>query len=68
MYLEKNDVTMLDFTHDSRLKLEHYADGDHLDNKTGTILFTKLFAEAIKPIIKENNGYGQLPIAAQQQP
>ncbi|MBW8034999.1 MAG: hypothetical protein FVQ79_05020 [Planctomycetes bacterium] len=65
-YMEKNNVTMLDFTHDSRLKLGHYAGGDHLNRKTGIILFTKLFAQAMRPIIEENAKYDQSPIAAQK--
>lgn len=67
-YMKKNDITIVDFTRDSRLKLEHYADGDHLARKTGVILFTKLFAQTLKPIIKDNNGYDLLPVSAQQRP
>lgn len=65
-YLEKNNLTLLDFTHDGRLKLEHFADGDHLDRETGRILFTELLAQQMKPIIRETNGYDQVPIKAEK--
>lgn len=50
-YLEKNDCPFFDFTHEGRLTLDMFADGDHLQADNGRPLFTKILAEALRPVI-----------------
>lgn len=51
-YLTSHNIDLIDFTDDSRLKLEHYADGDHLDRKKGRPIFTKIVANSLMPYIR----------------
>lgn len=53
-YLDSHNIELIDFTDDKRIKLHHFADGDHLDRKKGRPIFTKMTAEALMPIIKKN--------------
>jgi hypothetical protein len=52
-YLEKHNVPLLDFTNDDRLKLEHYAAGDHLNRGKGRELFTRMVAQRMMPILSK---------------
>jgi hypothetical protein len=49
-YLRKQGAPLLDFTGETRLKKEHYAAGDHLNQK-GNTLFTQLLVQRVKEII-----------------
>ena len=51
-YLQNHNVTFIDFTDDSRITLNLYAVGDHLHNKSGTPIFTRLLADSFKPLLK----------------
>jgi hypothetical protein len=53
-YLDSHEIELIDFTDDKRIKLEHFADGDHLDRTKGKPLFTKMAARALMPIIKKH--------------
>lgn len=46
-------VPLIDFSDESRLKLEHYADGDHLNREGGRRLFTHLLAERLQPYLSK---------------
>jgi hypothetical protein len=46
-YLEARGVPLIDMSGEERLQLEHYADGDHLDEKLGKPLFTRLLSERL---------------------
>ena len=48
-WLEQQQVPFIDFSGEARLKLEHYADGDHLNQDGGRVLFTQLLTERLKP-------------------
>lgn len=48
-YVEEQGVIFLDFAHDERITIEHFAEGDHL-NGDGRILFTELLAAEFKAI------------------
>jgi len=50
-YLEKNDAIYIDFSAESRLTLDLYADGDHLTPQ-GQALFTALLAERLQPVLQ----------------
>jgi hypothetical protein len=50
-YLFSQDLPIIDFTNDERIRLEHYADGDHL-GKSGRELFTSILAESMDPFFK----------------
>lgn len=45
-YLAWEQVTFIDFSHDPRIRIEHYGGGDHLSSER---LFTPMLAEAIRP-------------------
>jgi hypothetical protein len=45
-YLAREQVTFIDFSHDPRIRIEHYGGGDHLSSES---LFTPMLAEAIRP-------------------
>jgi hypothetical protein len=45
----KEQVPLIDFSDEPQLKIEHYADGDHLNREEGRTLFTQLLAERLKP-------------------
>lgn len=45
-YLAREQVTFIDFSHDPRIRIEHYGGGDHISSE---ILFTPMLAEAIRP-------------------
>ena len=47
-YLAREQVTFIDFSHDPRIRIEHYGGGDHLRSES---LFTPMLAEAIRPIL-----------------
>lgn len=49
VYLEENDVTLLDFSYDVRLPAELYIDPIHM-NRTGQMIFTEILAEALKSL------------------
>jgi hypothetical protein len=46
-YFKKNKIIYIDFTGESRIKEEHYANGDHLKSPEGSRLFTRLLAEVL---------------------
>lgn len=48
-YVEERGVIFLDFAHDERLTIEHFAEGDHL-NGDGRILFTDMLAAELRAI------------------
>jgi len=50
IYLEESDIPLLDFSHDERLKPEHFTDLLHM-NAEGREIFTRILAEALQPII-----------------
>lgn len=50
-YLNEHGATLVDFSADLRLQLQHYADGDHL-NRDGVIVFTEMLADALREIIE----------------
>jgi len=54
-YLEDSGCTFQDYTNDPRLKLEHYADGDHLNSTTGIKLFTEILSRQTIPILTATN-------------
>jgi hypothetical protein len=45
-YLAREQVTFIDFSHDPRIRIEHYGGGDHISSES---LFTPMLAEAIRP-------------------
>lgn len=45
-YLQSNNIQLIDFTNDVRIKEEHFKNGDHLNEK-GRLLFTKLMYEKL---------------------
>lgn len=47
-YLAKEGVAFIDFSHDPRIRIEHYGGGDHLRFED---LFTPMLAEAIRPLL-----------------
>lgn len=53
-YLTSKDIELIDFTDDRNLKLEHYAEGDHLNGTKGMPLFTKMIANKLMPIIQKH--------------
>ncbi len=53
-YLAGRGVTLLDFTHDPRINVEFYAEGDHL-SLSGSRLFTEILVQSMKPIIEGQN-------------
>jgi len=48
-WLAERGIPVVDFTHDARLRPEHYAAGDHLSRGEGRRVFTELLAEALAP-------------------
>lgn len=46
-YFKKENIVMLDFTDDRRIKEENYTDGDHQDNKNAPRVFTKILADTL---------------------
>jgi len=50
-WLAERRISVIDFTHDDRLRAEHYAVGDHLSRGAGRRLFTVLLADALRPIL-----------------
>ncbi len=48
-WLAQRGIPVVDFTHDARLRPEHYAAGDHLSRGEGRRVFTELLAEALAP-------------------
>jgi hypothetical protein len=44
-------VPLIDFSDEPQLKIEHYADGDHLNRQNGRTLFSRLLAERLKPYL-----------------
>jgi len=53
-YLAGRGVTLLDFTHDPRINIEFYAEGDHL-SLSGSRLFTEILVQSMKPVIEGQN-------------
>lgn len=51
-YLKANDVALLDFSHDPRIKEEYFIDPLHL-NPAGRDIFTQMLAEALTPLLKK---------------
>jgi hypothetical protein len=45
-YLAREQVTFIDFSHDPRIRIEHYGRGDHISSER---LFTPMLAETIRP-------------------
>lgn len=50
-YLKDQNCVFQDYTYDPKLKLEHYADGDHLNPEKGVRLFTEILSRQIVPIL-----------------
>jgi hypothetical protein len=50
-YLAKRNLPFIDFTHDDRIRLEHFGKGDHLNRAEGRTLFTRLVAEKLEPYL-----------------
>jgi len=50
IYLEEWGVPLLDFSHDERLKPEHFTDILHM-NAEGREIFTRILVEALQPVI-----------------
>jgi hypothetical protein len=48
-YLDRAGVTLIDFSYDPRITIEHFAIGDHLDRERGAPVFTRLLAERLAP-------------------
>ena len=55
-WCSKEQVPLIDFSGEAKLKLEHYADGDHLNREDGRLLFTQLLAERLKPYLTKTSG------------
>jgi len=51
-YAEQNNVIVLDFAHDEHLTSDLYVDSHHL-SPAGSVVFTKMVAEALAPILKK---------------
>ncbi len=51
-YFDDKGITLYDYTDDPRIKLEHFALGDHLNEETGRPLFTSLLAKTLEPEIR----------------
>jgi hypothetical protein len=51
-YAEQNGVIVLDFAHDERLTSNLFVDSHHL-SEAGSVVFTKMLAEALMPILKK---------------
>ena len=43
-YLHNNGVTLIDYTNNQAIKLEHFGNGDHLNRQVGKQLFTSMLA------------------------
>jgi len=52
-YLERERVPLVDFSADPRIRLEHYAHGDHLRTQA---LFTPMLAAALRPYLPTPRG------------
>jgi hypothetical protein len=50
-YITSQGATFIDFTHDQRLRFEHFAEGDHL-NGEGRVIFTAMLANSLQDVIK----------------
>ncbi len=50
-YVTARGALWFDFTHEDRIQLSHFADGDHLDRVAGRKLFTQLLAEQLVPTL-----------------
>lgn len=50
-YLKDKGLPLLDYTHDDRITLDYFADGDHLSKTKGKKLFTQLLAEKMIPLL-----------------
>jgi hypothetical protein len=44
-YLEDNEIPLIDFSNEDRIRLEHFGAGNHLNRESGRIIFTELLAE-----------------------
>jgi hypothetical protein len=53
-WLAERQIPVIDFTHDDRVRAEHYAVGDHLSRGEGRNVFTVLLADALRPILGPN--------------
>jgi len=53
-YLESRGTYLIDYTDNLNIKLEHFAEGDHLNKEKGAPVFTKMLAEDLKPIIDKH--------------
>lgn len=47
LYLEAHGAVLVDFSADTRIQMEHFAEGDHY-NGDGRIIFTEMLAEMLK--------------------
>ncbi len=50
VWAKEQGISLLDFAGEERLRLKHFAKGDHL-NPEGRALFTLLLAEQLKPLL-----------------
>ena len=50
-YCRNNQVTLIDFSNCKSLNIKHYADGDHLEQRKGMPIFTRILANAYTNII-----------------
>jgi lysophospholipase L1-like esterase len=51
-FAKDNDVFVLDFAHDEHLTSDLFIDSHHL-SQAGRVVFTKMLAEALAPILKK---------------
>lgn len=59
-FIRASGSFLIDFTHDPRLRKEHYADGDHL-NAAGQDQFTRMLAEELSARLPEMDIPGLVP-------
>jgi hypothetical protein len=53
-YLKENDVALIDYTYDERIMEKHYGAGDHINLGEGRQLFTRIFADDLRPLLKRS--------------
>lgn len=58
-WLAERGVALVDFSHDERIRLEHFARGDHLSRDEGRRVFTRLLVDALAPYTRTLAGAPQ---------
>lgn len=54
-YVAERGGLWIDFTHDDRIRLEHFGPGDHLSKTAGRQQFMRLLAQQLSPILAQPN-------------